>query len=139
MIEKKIWGPSTWLYLHTLTLSYPENPDNNDKNRFYNFFHNMILPCQNCEKDFKNLLKKYPIEYNLSSKKELVNWLINIHNIVNKKLDKYDNYNYKDMIDFVKNGVNKNYTNIYQYMFIFLIIFVVLCILYKIFFLYINK
>ena len=135
MIERSIWGPSTWLYLHTLTLSYPDNPTNNDKYRFYNFFKNIILPCETCEKDFKMLIKQYPIEDNLSSKKDIVNWLINIHNIINRKLDKYDNYNYKDMVKFIKNGVNSNNSNIYNSIITFIIIFIILCIFYKIFFL----
>lgn len=133
MIYKNIWGPSTWLYLHTVTLTYPDNPSYQDKLKYINFFNNIILPCEECEKDFKLLLKKHPIEHNVSSKNKLIHWLIKIHNIVNVKLNKPIR-NYNDMIEFVNNGVTCNhYINI---LLCFIIIFCLLLVLYKFFFSY---
>ena len=54
------------------------------------FFLNLgnVLPCDKCTKHYKEHLIKYPLSENLNSRKELVLWLINIHNEVNKSLGK---------------------------------------------------
>ena len=45
------------------------------------------LFCQECSKDFGELLKKYPAD-SLKTKKQFENWLCKLHNKVNKKLKK---------------------------------------------------
>ena len=35
----KIWGPSTWIFLHSISFSYPEKPTKKDKKN-YIFFKN---------------------------------------------------------------------------------------------------
>ena len=30
-MEAKIWGPHAWIFLHSITMAYPENPTDNDK------------------------------------------------------------------------------------------------------------
>ena len=37
-MNPKIWGPGGWLFLHSITLNYPENPTENDKMYHKNFF-----------------------------------------------------------------------------------------------------
>ena len=31
-MEPEIWGPHAWQFLHSITLSYPDNPTFEDKN-----------------------------------------------------------------------------------------------------------
>ena len=31
-MDANIWGSHAWLFLHTVTLNYPENPNEFDKN-----------------------------------------------------------------------------------------------------------
>jgi hypothetical protein len=53
-----------------------------------NFFVSIeqILPCEKCKNNYKKHLLKYPLSDKiLRSKKNLVMWLINIHNEVNKQ------------------------------------------------------
>lgn len=106
-MDSKIWGPHAWFFLHSITFYYPDHPNPRDKKTFYNFFQTVgdILPCTICKNHYKENLIKYPIENHLDSRDSLVNWLIDIHNSVNKKLNK-PLYNNIDIID--------KYNNIYK-------------------------
>ena len=90
-INPELWGSNAWRFMHYITLSYPNNPTNTDKLNMYNFFIAVqkILPCEKCRHNFINHQKKYPLnDKSLSSKYELVNWLINVHNDVNLDAEK---------------------------------------------------
>lgn len=85
-INPEIWGASAWTFLHYVTFSYPDNPTDNDMNSIKNFFENLpaVLPCEKCRLNFKSHLIKYPLTpAAISSRFDLINWLINIHNEVN--------------------------------------------------------
>ena len=84
-MNPKVWGPHAWFFLHSVTLSYPNNPTETDKKQMYDFFMSLsnILPCLDCMKHFKDHLNKYPITPFLDSKDSLVSWLIILHNMVN--------------------------------------------------------
>ena len=83
MDNNKIWGPHAWLFLHTITFNYPENPSEQDKVNFFTFFDSLkhVLPCAKCRKHYQENSKD--LKDNLNSKDDLVKWLINIHNNVN--------------------------------------------------------
>jgi hypothetical protein len=109
MITTKIWGPYGWKYFHFVALAYPLNPTEEDKINYYNFyiFFGKTLPCQNCINNYNEHLQKYPLTNNiLSTKDTLLKWTIDIHNEVNKKLDKKI-YNYDDAIALIKNNYNE--------------------------------
>tara|TARA_B100000745_G_C20114923_1_gene381648 strand:+ start:718 stop:1128 length:411 start_codon:yes stop_codon:yes gene_type:complete len=82
------WGSHAWIFLHTISFDYPDNPSLNDKLLYKNFFHSLknILPCPKCKKHYEINIKKYPIQ--LNSRLDLIHWLIKIHNEVNKSLHK---------------------------------------------------
>lgn len=110
-MEASIWGPKAWVFLHSITMNYPEKPTDEDKRNFDIFFSSIgkVLPCKICKKHYENNLKINPI--NLNSKKELVTWLINIHNEVNK-LNNKKIYTYDEVIKLYetiyKNNKNKD-------------------------------
>lgn len=86
-MNPNIWGPPAWKYLHSVTLGYPECPSEEDKKRMYTFMTSVgpVLPCFKCRDNFEAHLEKYPLdEKTLGSRSELVKWLINIHNDVNR-------------------------------------------------------
>jgi mitochondrial FAD-linked sulfhydryl oxidase len=87
-MDPKVWGPGLWLALHSITLNYPHYPTEKEKEEITNFFilTGKVLPCFYCRDNFRRHLKEYPI--NVDSKTELVNWLIDIHNDVNKEIGK---------------------------------------------------
>ena len=86
MNNNNIWGPPAWTFLHTVTYNYPENPTEDDKRNFYNFFDSLqhVLPCEKCKAHYKQNIKKYDLKNNLGSRQELVKWLIDLHNDINK-------------------------------------------------------
>ena len=105
-MEPNIWGPGAWLFLHSITLQYPDNPTEIDKENYKNFFESLqeVLPCPSCSEHYKNNLNKFPIR--VESKDELIEWLIDIHNEVNV-------VNNKEVLtyDQVKNNYKKIYNN----------------------------
>ena len=90
-IDPSLWGPSSWKFLHYITVGYPEKPSDEIKKNTYNFFMALkyLLPCEKCRYDYANHLNKYPLlDDILSSRTKLINWLINIHNEVNMSTNK---------------------------------------------------
>ena len=89
-MNPQVWGPHGWFFLHTITLSYPENPSETDKKQMYDFFMSLsnVIPCLNCMKHFKNHLNRYPITPFLDSRELLVSWLVMLHNMVNVSIKK---------------------------------------------------
>ena len=69
-MEPEIWGSGAWTFLHTITLKYPENPSEDDKQNHKEFFNNLknVIPCPNCMEHYKLNLQKFPIDVHLESK-----------------------------------------------------------------------
>ena len=97
-MEPKVWGPPAWRFLHLITFQYPENPSDKDKKNYYIFFNSLkdVLPCPNCREHYSNHFKKHPIQ--LESRKEFIEWLIDIHNEVNLMLGK-KTYSYDEVYE----------------------------------------
>lgn len=125
-----IWGPSGWKFLHIITMCYPDNPNLDDKNNMYNFFYSVkdVLPCQKCKDNFNEHLRIHPLNDKvLSSKEELVKWLIDIHNIVNKQNNKKE-LSYEKAIESIKND-NNPVVNWKYVMGVFIVLFLVILFL----------
>jgi mitochondrial FAD-linked sulfhydryl oxidase len=88
MMNKNIWGPSGWLFMHSISFQYPENPNEEDKNNYRVFFESLknTIPCPKCREHYSENLKQNPIQ--LNSRDELIQWVIDIHNEVNEKNSK---------------------------------------------------
>ena len=90
----KVWGPPGWLFLHSITFGYPyainpNNPDHINKKRDYaHFFKSVgnVLPCKYCRDSNIKFSQELPIEPFQNTRKDLVDWLYQIHNKVNHKL-----------------------------------------------------
>jgi hypothetical protein len=147
MSGPNVWGPHGWKFIHYITLGYPNNPTEKDKERYYNFFHALkfVIPCSICGAHFRENLEKNPINDEvLSSKEKLINWGIQMHNLVNKKNGKKV-YTYEEgLADILKNKescqieekmtntiVKKSNNNIYLCLSFFLNIALVLFIVIK--------
>ena len=89
-MNPEIWGPYMWFILHLITFNYPKNPSHFDKQAYADFFTALkdVLPCYNCKKHYAKTIQAYPITPNLDTKKQLIEWLIKIHNEVNISLGK---------------------------------------------------
>ena len=112
-MKADIWGPAGWLFLHSITLNYPENPTQLDKDNYSVFFASIqnTLPCEKCKEHYKNNIYENPIR--LNSREDLVKWLIEIHNEVNKNNNKpiftYDMFidKYSKIYDDNDHGIDK--------------------------------
>lgn len=105
-MNNNIWGPSAWLFLHSVTFQYPDEPTMMDKENYKQFFNSLqnILPCPKCREHYIKNIQDFPIQ--LNSRDELIQWMITIHNGVNKS-------NNKDIISY--EDVKKIYLNSYNY------------------------
>lgn len=86
MVDPNIWGKHGWKFLHYVAQGYPENPTDEDKSNYKNFFLNIknVLPCYKCQNHYKGHLTNFPItDKVLNNKESLENWVINVHNQVN--------------------------------------------------------
>jgi len=132
-----IWGKCAWNFLHLVSLSYPENPTEEDKKHYYDFFYSLqyILPCEKCQVNLRNHLKKTPLSDEiLSSRTTLVRWLVDLHNMVNYYTGK-PILSYKEALYEMNKLVNppKKSSNIFFYL---IIIVALLIILYMVYYFY---
>ncbi|KAK7036486.1 hypothetical protein VNI00_011683 [Paramarasmius palmivorus] len=86
-------GRSTWKLLplfdrHTMTLRFPEEPSEDERNALDSYFHlfSRLYPCGECAAEFQQLLKKYPPQ--TSNRRSASLWLCFVHNEVNQRLEK---------------------------------------------------
>jgi len=140
-LDSSIWGPNGWFFIDSICLSYPLNPTLSEKEQYKNFFYSfpIILPCSKCRIHFNEYLMTNPLdEQILSSKENLINWILIAHNRIRKKsikLEEYFSY-YNDRYNMnVKNETCKstcglkqsnyhnNNNNIIRYKFISIILF----------------
>ena len=95
MTQKKdyppeVWGPQFWFFIHTLTLFYPEFPNDDIKKKHYNFIYNLpfFIPHEESASNFSKLLDDVPLKPYLDTRKHFINWAFIIHNKINKSLNK---------------------------------------------------
>lgn len=107
-MNPEFWGPSGWKFLHSITFYYPKQPTSEDKMRYGDFFRLLqyTLPCERCAHHYGQNLKKYSLEKGLESRENLIKWLIDIHNDVNKD-NKKRIYTYQEVIDMYKSEMNE--------------------------------
>ena len=138
MNNNNIWGPPAWTFLHTVTYNYPENPTDDDKRNFYNFFMSLqhVLPCNKCKAHYRQNIQKYDLSESLDSRENLVKWLIDLHNNVNKDNGK-PIWSYSEVYNKYREMYNQ--TNIYNNIIIFTIILIVLILIFFLFNIYGSK
>ena len=106
---QQIWGPDAWTFLHRCSFAYSENPTPSQQRAARKFFKSLpeMLPCDMCTSHCKKKIKMMPPQ--VKNKYTLSKWLVDLHNEVNKSLNK-STYSYatakKNMIqiNFVKSN-----------------------------------
>ena len=137
-MDPEIWGPHGWKFLHSMTLSYPDNPSENDRNNFSQFFNILkdVLPCEKCQLHFAKNLQTYPVENHLENKESLFRWLVDIHNRVNVDNGKRE-YTYDEVTELYEKMYNKSDKGVFisnKWLIIILISLLICLTIY-----YINK
>ena len=107
-MNQNIWGPKFWFTLHTVSFEYPINPTQQDKKIYYNYYdsYKYLLPCSVCRKNYKINLKELPLINSLNSRRDLVHWVIDIHNKVNTETGKRL-YSYEEAIKLYEKLLNR--------------------------------
>lgn len=95
-----IWGPAQWHILHTISFNYPNNPTKEQKLQYKNYILSLqhVLPCSACRKNLKMNFKHLPLTMNnLKSRDTFSRYIYNLHELVNKMLNKTSNLSYCDV------------------------------------------
>lgn len=94
----EFFGPYIWATIHLVCLGAPSKLDEYQKQAFKIFFYQLpfIIPCGVCGTHLQENLKHNSIENALNQGGDsLFKWSVDLHNIVNKQLNKpeisYDN------------------------------------------------
>lgn len=150
-MNQNIWGSSMWFSLHTITMSYPDQPTYVEQKDYKNFFISLqyVIPCKVCKRNYQRHLKEHPIDDHLKSKKKLVYWMIDIHNMVNaeigKKILSYDKVIEKYETIYDKKIFNDEFneteiiTKINHFKFINLLLIIIIILIIVVLMLYLLK
>ena len=97
-----VWGPSMWHYLHTMSFNYPIHPSLEDKQNYRNFVLSLqnVLPCKYCRINLKKNFKQHPLKMSdMKDRDSFSRYIYQLHEIVNKMLEKKSNLSYEDVRD----------------------------------------
>jgi len=78
-----------WLFFHSFSFAYPDSPSDEFKIETANLLMNIIpknlTSCGSCQNDYKTFIEKLNIYRVVSSKYELSNFFVDLHNYINNK------------------------------------------------------
>lgn len=91
-IDPMLWGSSAWHILHRLSFGFRNAKEGRA------FYESLlaILPCPKCRESFHEHLKRLPFP---SNHKDIPQWCVKLHNIVNRSIGKDD---YASTMDDIK-------------------------------------
>ena len=113
-IGPAVFGPHIWKTMHYVSLGYPKNPTQEQKEKYRAFYMSFmdVLPCSLCAVHYKENYAKYPLtDIILSNRDKLINWVIDIHNIVNEMKNKKV-YSYEEARKLIENNEERCVINI---------------------------
>lgn len=123
-MNPRIWGSKEWFVYYTRAYIYPENPSQEDKELYYNYFKyaTSTLPCYSCRKNFKRHADEIPLSV-FESRTVLLNWVNEMENKV-REMQGRTPITLNDRIRTLNKKEEKNNIRL-------IIFFVVLLIIYK--------
>jgi hypothetical protein len=95
-----VWGPGMWHYLHTMSFNYPTKPTCLDKAHYRDFILQLkyVLPCGKCRENLCKTFKKMPLTMrHMASRATFSKYIYDLHEIVNKMLNKRSGLRYEDV------------------------------------------
>lgn len=114
-IGPDVWGPHGWKFLHFIALAYPNEPTEEKKNHYRQFFESLqhMLPCSLCANNYKrHFYEDLPLtDEVLENRDNLVKWTIDLHNLVNKETGK-PVLDYEYAINLIANNFPDNINDI---------------------------
>jgi len=101
-----VWGPMLWSYLHTMSFNYPTEPTNENKKHYRSFILNLknVLPCKFCRLNLTKNFKELPLTMDdMKNRETFSRYVYNLHELVNKMLNKSSGLSYEDVRDRYEN------------------------------------
>ena len=89
-IPPTTWGPFFWHTMHLVALGYPTEPTYAEIRAAKEFYESFVhlIPCPTCKLHYADNIKNNPVTPSLDSRKDLFQWTVNMHNMVNRQLGK---------------------------------------------------
>ena len=87
MLTREIIGPHVWNVFHAFIENYSNHQDDSKLLQWIQLTTE-LFPCQQCSKDFRGILKKFPYRGFESYYKSKSRWMCKLHNLVNQKTNK---------------------------------------------------
>jgi hypothetical protein len=90
ILRPATWGPFFWMTIHIVALGYPAEPTYTEKRAAKEFFESIghLLPCPTCRDHYKTHIAAMPITPHLDRRDDLFKWTVDLHNAVNRSLQK---------------------------------------------------
>lgn len=101
-----VWGPMLWSYLHTMSFNYPTEPTSDNKKHYRDFVLNLrhVMPCKYCRMNLAKNLKDLPLTVDhMKNRETFSRYIYNLHELVNKMLNKKSGLTYDDVRDRYEN------------------------------------
>ena len=101
-----VWGPMLWSYLHTMSFNYPNEPTAENKKHYRDFVLNLrhVMPCKFCRMNLVKNLKDLPLTMeHMKNRETFSKYVYNLHELVNKMLNKQSGLTYEDVRDRYEN------------------------------------
>ena len=101
-----VWGPIIWFSLHTISFNYPVKPDLETKRKYREYILSLqnVLPCKHCRDNLKKNFEKLPLTMShMKNRETFSRYIYDLHELVNKMLNKNSNLCYEDVRDIYEN------------------------------------
>lgn len=95
-----VWGPSIWLFLHTMSFNYPDDPSLLQKKQYMGFILNLenVLPCKYCRINLKKNFKVLPLKMkHMINRYTFSKYIYDLHEHINKMLKKKSGLSYEEI------------------------------------------
>ena len=95
-----VWGPSMWMFLHTMSFNYPVHPTEEDKHKYRNFVLSLrnVLPCKYCRMNWTKNLQDHPLTMaHMKDRESFSRYIYDLHETVNAMLHKKSNLTYDEV------------------------------------------
>ena len=88
-LNPNVWLPHLKFTLQTIAITYPSNPNDVSKKKYYDFISNLpvFIPIEPIGKNFMDLLDQYPVTPYLDSRMSMMKWVHFIFNKISVQLD----------------------------------------------------
>lgn len=89
-VHPTFWGPTYWNFFNLFAVNYPRTANQRQQVDCKHLFHIIInnLPCDECKQHANQYLQKNPIDKYVQGRLSLIQWIVDFHNTVSRRLDK---------------------------------------------------